>query len=72
MHHVIIKSQGQDVQPYDFLILRIGILFVTSIHQFIFTNPQMFLLTKFGIVIMYLNDAVKGILIPILDLEKFG
>ena len=39
MHHVIIKSQGQDVQP---LILRIGIFFVTSVHQFIFTNLQIF------------------------------
>ena len=39
-----------------------SILFVTSIHQFIFTNPR----------ICYCYDAAKCILMPHQDLEKVG
>ena len=46
------------------------ILFVTLIHQFIFTNPRMI----FNEIWFYdyFSDAVKYILMPPQDLEKVG
>ena len=51
-------------------ILSTYILFVTSIHQFIFTNPRIF----FNEIWCYddFNDAVKCILKPPQDLENVG
>ena len=41
-----------------------------SIHQFIFTNPQIFFNEIWCYV--YFNDSEKCILMPPQDLEKFG
>ena len=47
-----------------------NISFVTSIHQFIFTNPRI-VFNKIWCY-DYFNDAVKSILMPPQDLEKVG
>jgi len=44
------------------------ILFLTSIHQFIFTNPRIF--SNEIWCYDYINDAVKCILMPPQDLKK--
>ena len=50
--------------------VRIYILFVTSIHQFIFTKPRLFFNEIW--CYDYFYDAVKCILMPPQDLEKVG
>ena len=43
---------------------------MTSVHQFIFTNPRIFSIEIWSYDSF--NDAVKGILMPPQDLEKVG